>query len=139
MRMDPNNSKAQDFIKGAAVGTPRKAAMSGRMVNAQWMAENTFPRKAWPHGAPIIPVTNPVPVLNIHCVTRASSTGWAQLGGTHQALASTCTVRVKGVVVHYTYTGMRSNSDRFHSGCSTTPGRMSQMVRLSTVPCAVKC
>ena len=41
MRKDPNNSKAQDLVKGAAVSTPREAAIR----RAEFVAENPFPPK----------------------------------------------------------------------------------------------
>ena len=43
MRLDPNNSKAQDFLKGKALPTAREAAIR----RAEYMAEHPFPpRKA---------------------------------------------------------------------------------------------
>ena len=42
MRKDPNNSKAQDFVAGKALGAPREAAIR----RAEWVAENPFPPKA---------------------------------------------------------------------------------------------
>ena len=41
MRKDPNNSKAQDFAKGAAVSTARAAAIR----RVEYLAENPFPPK----------------------------------------------------------------------------------------------
>ena len=41
MRKDPNNSKAQDFVAGKALGTPREAAIR----RAEWVAEHPFPPK----------------------------------------------------------------------------------------------
>ncbi len=41
MRLDPNNSKAQDFLKGSALPTPRAAAIR----RAEHVAENPFPPK----------------------------------------------------------------------------------------------
>ena len=41
MRMDLNNSNAQDFVNGAAVGALREAVI----CRAEWVAENPFPPK----------------------------------------------------------------------------------------------
>ena len=41
MRLNPNNSKAQDFLKGCALPTPRAAAIR----RAEYVAENPFPPK----------------------------------------------------------------------------------------------
>ena len=41
MRKDPNNSKAQDWVKGIAMPTPRDAAIR----RAEYVAENPFPPK----------------------------------------------------------------------------------------------
>ena len=58
MCKDPNNSKAQDFVAGKALGTPREAAIR----RAEWITKNPFPPKA--HGRkmrlPLCPILFPI-------------------------------------------------------------------------------